>query len=120
MKKIRNYIRIGNEVEIKPELINWYVNHLTWCHGRTVPNDASYSLNEKEIRSEDFKSVYAILHYHLTKKQLYGKVVGYGAEDDRTDWKRLNLKVEVKYILPTGIFKSTTFMSEKDVWRIKK
>ena len=34
-----NTLRVGDEVEVKPSMIEWYASHLSWCYGQRVAGD---------------------------------------------------------------------------------
>ena len=121
-KPKHNKVKVGQRVEVSKEALDWFVNHLVWCHGQTVKDDRSYSENEKEIKPTEFNDVYALLHYHLNNKKVRGTATHYGAEDDNFDFKRKNVYVEMDFNLPHGKHKHGTYFSEKDlkVIRYKK
>ena len=118
-----NKLKPGNVVMAKPRLVEWHATHLTWCYGKHVKDDKSYSEGEKEIDPENIKTVLAWTHAHTTARMPLGIVTHYGSHDGTEkgkDQQGLDRKcVWVEFVFKVGSLRIRygTYCNEQDLWK---
>lgn len=102
-KNKRNKLNIRDRVQMKQKCLQWYAEHASTIYTQ---------LSGGTINPDDFPAVAGILDAAITKKLPTGKVIGYGANDD----KEISF-VKIEFKLKYG--KLTAYFSESDVRKLK-
>lgn len=118
-----NKLKVGQKVQAKPSLVDWYANHLTFCYGKRVSPDDSGS-DEKEIPSESLEKVFIWSRAKLGNLMPKGAVSHFGSEDWSDKLQRhINRKcvwVDFTFFTELGIIKEGIYVSEKNVVALPK